>query len=353
MGNRGKIKYLFSSSNTTCGYSTFIPELIANLSEVYVLTGIQGAIKSNFIKELGESLWRAGYETEFWVSPLSSNLYEGVCFPQLAAAVIDGDLHKRYESSRYTLVDLNQCLQEEKMRAFSNEVKNIKERILKQNAEIESFLRLAGKNDETYIGFEDEIKCRNVIDDAVQYIIKCSLEGVIPEKHYYSSVVNIDGMVDIAEEVSGACRRRFILKGPLGGGQKEIVEAAASYAKSQNHFIEYYHDGLNPEKINMLIIPSLQAAVLDYNSCKIAVKPTDMIIDLNGEKSELDCGNVKKNERQRTLEAFLFDAQNELKKKYVYVRALENLYYYAFDFQGLEELQMSLGQKIKKGIINS
>ncbi|MDR1616351.1 MAG: hypothetical protein LBR98_05005 [Syntrophomonadaceae bacterium] len=356
MGNRDRVKYLFSSSNTVYGYSTFIPELIANLSEVYVLTGIQGAIKSNFIKELGESLWRAGYEAEFWVSPLSSNLYEGVFFPQLAAAVIDGNSHKGDKwpglEVRHTFVDLDQCLQEEKMKSFYSEAENIKEQVIKQDAEIERFLRLAGENYETAVNFEDEKTDRDVINNAVQSIIKCSLEGIIPEKHYYSPIVNIDGVADTAEEISSMCRRRFILKGASGGGRKEIFETLAAYAKSRNCFVEYYHDGLRPEKINMLVVPSLQAAILDYNSCKIIVKPMDIMIDLDGEKGMSDCDSMKNNKKQRTLETFLFSARNELKKKYVYVRALEKLYYYAFDFHRLEELQISLGQKIKKGIIN-
>jgi len=65
---RGKVRYVLTSSHTSQGFHTFIPELLREIPKIYILKGAPGSGKSTFIRLLGESLSEQGYEVEFWIS---------------------------------------------------------------------------------------------------------------------------------------------------------------------------------------------------------------------------------------------------------------------------------------------
>ena len=65
---RGKVRYVLTSSNTSQGFHTFLPELLQGVLKIFVLKGAPGSGKSTFMRLLGESFSEQGYEVELWVS---------------------------------------------------------------------------------------------------------------------------------------------------------------------------------------------------------------------------------------------------------------------------------------------
>ena len=96
---RGKVRYVLTSSNTSHGFRTFLPELLQGVAKVFVLKGAPGTGKSTFIRLLGESFSDQGYEVEFWVSADDPVSPEGVFIPQLKAAVVNGSLSSPIDPS--------------------------------------------------------------------------------------------------------------------------------------------------------------------------------------------------------------------------------------------------------------
>ena len=100
------------------------------------------------------------------------------------------------------------------------------------------------------------------------------------EKHYFASAVTADGVIDYVDELSGDCRKRYVLRGPEGSGKSIIINELAAQARDQGHLMEFYHSGLDCEDITMLIIRDLQTALINAGNMAIIKKPGDIVIDM-------------------------------------------------------------------------
>jgi len=133
MNSRGKIRYIFTSSNSGHGFCSFVPELVRNLKMTYFLKGAAGSGKSTFIRMLGESVARQGYEIEFWLSAADALNPEGVYIPRLEVAVVCGNLEKHldplYPGATGEIINLDDLQDKEMLRKRAAEIIGLIDRL--------------------------------------------------------------------------------------------------------------------------------------------------------------------------------------------------------------------------------
>lgn len=285
MGTRGKVRYVFTSSHTSSGFHTFIPDLTQGIKKLYVLQGSMGTGKSSFIRQLGESVARLGYDVELWISALDPVSPEGLFIPQLDAAVVNGSLPPTGSPLCFgeyaEIINLDDFLDKSAMDSRQGEIMELALRVEKQNNKAYNILKKAaainggaGQSDSKPLNME-------IIQQVVDRIGSEILNLPVREKHYYASAVTADGVIDYVDELSGDCLKRYILKGLESSVKSAIIKELALMAGKQGHLLEFYHSGLDCEDIIMLIIRDLQIALINAGNMSIIKKPWDIIIDMN------------------------------------------------------------------------
>lgn len=354
MNGKGKLRYVFASSNTSQGFYTFIPDLIAGLARVYILKGAAGTGKSTFIRLLGESLYEQGYEVEFWVSSVDGISPDGVYIPQLRAAVINGSLptpvDPEYPGSHAEIINLGAYWDKEiinhKCHNIDTQVEEFRRHHLQAINALKGVARLqeeVKKAASTRLNLEK-------ISDLIEKVAGDIMENQIAEKHYFASVVTAEGMINYLDEISSSCRKRYIFKGPTSSGKSTVIREVADRARQRGYLLEYYHCGIDVENIVMVIVPNLQLALIDAGNIETGIKPWDIIIDMNTclDDGKIDYNDAKANDNIRGIESLLLTAQNELKGADGAIKEIKKIYSAAMDFEALDERRNQVREEISR-----
>lgn len=354
MNNRGKIRYVFASSNTSRGFYTFIPELITGLKKVYILKGAVGSGKSTFIRLLSDSMLEQGYEVELWISAADGVIPDGVYIPQLEAAVVNGSLplpiDPRYPGAREIIINLGEYGDKDLIGKHCHEIAELIAKFHYHDRQVGSTLKSA-------VQIKESIKMVSSdhlnIEKMEQLIKKLSAEiltGRSREKHYFASAVTAEGMINYVDEISGDCHKRYIFRGPSGSGKSTVINEVANLAKQHGYLMEYYHCGLDPESLVMVIIRNLQLALIDDGQVEIAVKPWDVVINMEEylDNYNEELADTQISELNRSLETFMLQAQKELENTSRVIKEIKKIYSPAMNFTMIDNKRNEIREEISR-----
>ncbi|HZK44568.1 MAG TPA: P-loop NTPase fold protein [Syntrophomonadaceae bacterium] len=352
MSNKGKLKYIFTSSHTKNGFHSFIPDLIADLSQVFILKGPAGSGKSTFIRLLGETMSEQGYEIEFWISAIEPLNPDGVYIPQLDVAVVNGSLpipiDPEYPASMAEIINLGELLDKEASNNNRQFVRKLVNEIASENKKAYALLKQASivkqeikKITSKHLDLE---KIQSLIDNLAQDI----LSDQPREKHYFASALTAEGMIKYTDEISSTCNKRYILKGPSGSAKSTVINELAYIFREKGFILEYYHSGLDADSIDMVIIRNLQVALIDGGNTEIIIKPWDTVIDMTKylEKYDTDNAEMLKSESYRNYESLVLEAQSELANMQGSLKDLKKIYAAITNFAELNERRETLRMQI-------
>jgi hypothetical protein len=350
----GNVRYVFTSSNTANGFYTFIPELIEGLKKVYILKGPAGSGKSTFIRAVGQAMSELGYEVEFWISAIEPVNPDGVFIPQLKVAVINGSLPKaidpKYPGAVGELINLGEFIKKNQIKkeisAISNHVSNVEKYSCSAYNKLKKAMQVKEKFQQEYSDCLDIDKLHILIRDLNEEIFQEQPR----EPHYFAGVLTADGMVNYLDELSSGCTKRYIIRGPFINEKSMVLAGIASSAREKGLTVEYYHCGLNPDSLRMIIIKSLKVAVINLENAEITFKPWDVIYDVKSCLAISDGESLDINEFKRSYESLLMDAKDELENVYHSLVELKKLYSNHMDFalvdRKRDELISEISQKL-------
>jgi hypothetical protein len=348
----GEIRYLLTSSHTSEGFYTFIPDLIRGLRRIYILKGAPGSGKSTFIRLIGESLCEKGYEVEFWVSALDPVNPDGVFIPRLGAAVVNGSLHQpidpKYLGVTGHIIYLGQYRNKKELNGKTKEIIDLIDRREEQNNKAYAILRIANQAREQVKVAAKNCLNMGLINQLVDELASELLREQQGEKHYFATSVTADGMINYVDEISQECRRRYILKGPPGSGKSVVIAKLAQLAKDKGYFLEYYHSGIDVESIVMIIIRNLQLALIDGGNMELSIKPWDVVIDMTNYLVNYvpEAAAVRNSEVIRNYESLFWEAQVQLEEAYNTLKELKKIYAGLMDFEELDCRRQEIVEEI-------
>jgi len=342
MGGRGRIRYVFTSSYSERGFYTFIPGLLEGLKKVYILKGPAGSGKSTFIRLLGDSLSELGYEIEFWVSAVDSMKPEGVYIPRMETAIVNGNLpaaiDPKYPGVTGHIINFEEYLDAVIINEHRQEIIELVDKVEKQEDGACSLLQQASALKEELLQETAEYINSGNISKLIEKLANEILTDKPGEKHYFATSLNAEGMFNYVDEISVACKSRYIFKGPIGSGKSQVITELARKARDKGYSVEYYHGGLNPESAVMIIIANLNLALIDAGDMEISIRPWDVVVDMGEylDKSEQRPTELHNSELTRQYEALLMKAQAELENTHRSLKNLKRLYSGAMDFKQVE-----------------
>jgi hypothetical protein len=351
----GEIRYVLTSSNTSQGFYTFIPDLVRGLRKIYILKGGAGSGKSTFIRLLGESLLEKGYEIEFWISAIDPVNPDGVYIPRLGAAVINGSLPQpidpRYPGATGHIIYLGEYRNKKELNGKTREIIDLIDCQEEHNNAAYEVLKTAGQAREEIKKVAGNCLSMANIKHLIEEMASELLREQPGEKHYFASAVTADGVVNYIDEISNECKHRYILKGPPGSGKSLVIAELARLARAKGYFLEYYHCGFNLDSIVMVIIRNLQLVLIDGGNIELSIKPWDVVIDMGIylENYDPEEAALESSEAWRRYESLVLDAQTKMEKAHSTLKELKKIYTGFMDFEQLDRKR----QEVLEELINN
>ncbi|MDO5010830.1 MAG: PRK06851 family protein [Intestinibacter bartlettii] len=117
-GKKAYVRHLFGSAITPVGYLDYSDSLFDGVENIYYLQGDIGSGKSGLLKALYTRAEQKGLDVEVYHFPLVVDKLQAVYIPALDLAVTTSSRFKDKE-----IIDLNSCVDEEKLNKYTDEVR--------------------------------------------------------------------------------------------------------------------------------------------------------------------------------------------------------------------------------------
>ena len=362
MAQKGSIKKVFPGGNTSRGFHSFYDQIIPeDAARIFVIKGGPGVGKSSFMKTIAEEFVKQGLDVEFHYCSSDNKSLDGLVIKKANVALLDGTAPHVVDPKNPGAVDeiLNlgvywnesglvkdkyeiiNCNKQIKMRFFSAY------RYLQSAKEMQDDIEVIigeGVNQEKLNKLK--IKLRNELVDGVNVIDKAS-----GTRHLFDSAITPDGLVDYIDTIILGNYICYYLKNGIGTVSTEILSYLAKEYNLKGYAVELYHQPLNPDRLQTLVVEGLKIAVTvnpKMEARAYQIIDQDTIID--GSKFE-DKEELLAKDRT-VYDMMLEEGVRRIKLAKQLHDEMEKSYVGNMDFVGVTELRNEVIERIKRILKN-
>lgn len=365
---RPNVKCMFAGGNTPDGFVNYFGEIFEyNTNRIFIIKGGPGVGKSTFMKKIGQDLLEKGYDLEYFYCSSDPYSVDAVAVPQLKVAIMDGTaphvMDPRYPGAVEEIIYFGNYWNEDVL--ITN-----REYIIDCTNRIKGLFAIAyNQLKEAKIAY-DEWKnyVKSCVDMAEYQRQSDFLIGKVFKnfdvlgkqsnaRHYFTCAITPFGIKDYAVTLLKPGMDVYLIYGGPGSGAKELLSRIAKIAEWQGLFTERSHCPVEPEDLDMIIIPELNVAVINVwepfrnvilEDHGINVKES---IDLSMyiDDSKLDEWHKKEliDVRKRFFELVDKAISNIAQAKNIHDQ-LESYYTSAVNFEKVEQVRKQIVQRILK-----
>jgi len=264
---------MFAGGNTAEGFRSFYNHIIGQeAARVIVIKGGPGVGKSTFMKYVADHITRLGQSADFFHCSSDPGSLDGVVFPDMGVALIDGTaphtVDPRFPGAVDEILYLGDYWNESAIRASRDDIVACTRDISRLFQRAYRFLRTAGDvlddwseaNAEALITGTANKVARSVVDQITQDAPVADRPGT--ERHLFASAITPDGFVNYLDTVVSGCDRRYVVRGGPGSGKSTLISRVAARAVECGMDVELFHCSLNPASLEHLVIPSIGTAII-------------------------------------------------------------------------------------------
>jgi hypothetical protein len=99
-------------------------------------------------------------------------------------------------------------------------------------------------------------------------------------RHLFGSAISPKGPINFLETVYAPLSKRYIITGDMGTGKSTLIQKIYDEGCSRGFYLEAFHCPMSPDRIEHLVIPDLDVAVLtSTNPHSIDPADGDIVVD--------------------------------------------------------------------------
>lgn len=273
---KGRIRHMFPGGNTSAGFFSYYSYIVRqeDAKRIFIIKGGPGVGKSTFMKRTALELVDLGYDAEFMHCSSDNNSLDGIVIPKAGISMIDGTAPHVVDPKNPGAVDeiihLGDFWDEAGMR-------NNREKIISANREVGRLFARAYR----YLGAMSQI-CNDsavinswALNDAkVGIIANGLLEEVfcgVPVasmagrlRCLFASAITPDGLKNYLDDLL-VTEKVYMLRGFPGSCTEKVLERVKQAALERGFDVEAYYCALHPDKLEHIIIPSLDVSFTTVN----------------------------------------------------------------------------------------
>lgn len=294
---QGKERHMFPGGNTCKGFFSYYQYVMPQdqAERIFILKGGPGVGKSTFMKQIASAMLERGIDVEYMHCSSDPDSLDGVVFPKMRIALIDGTAPHIVDPKNPGVVDeivnLGAFWVEEGILRNKSEILRLNREIGKIFARAYRYIRAAygiyQDNEDICSRAMDAGKANSVIAQVVDQIFQGIdvSEIVGKQRHLFASAITPKGLVHFLPSLI-TTKGVIVLKGKPGTGTERLIERIRLAATERGIDTESYYCALNPQKLEHLIIPELDISITTENAVHQIGKKTGMEIDLDAYLNE-------------------------------------------------------------------
>jgi Mrp family chromosome partitioning ATPase len=287
------VKKVFPGNNTSLGFYSFYDHIITpDATRIMVIKGGPGVGKSTFMRTIATTLVDRGFDCEFHNCSSDNGSLDGVVFPQIGVALIDGTAPHVIDPKNPGCVDeiihLGDFWDEKAIRANKREILAGNREIGRLFARAYRYLRAAQAVYEDWEEANTEAMDFGRANRIAYELTQELLEGRAisartgRERRLFASAITPDGHINYLDTILQPCRSRYIIEGDPGTGKSTLLQKVANAAVERGCDVELYHCPLNPAKVEHVLIPALSVALTkSIEPHNYVPRPGDRVLDMN------------------------------------------------------------------------
>ncbi|MDO9573528.1 MAG: hypothetical protein Q7I94_00940 [Candidatus Contubernalis sp.] len=364
MSGTYKIKEFFLGSNTCRGFYSRHQQLFKKgYNRFFIIKGGPGTGKSTLFRNICQGLVKEGYSVELYCCASDNRSLDGLSVPSLGVVMVDGTyphvIDPELPGVRDEIINLGSYWNEEILKNNYSEIQDHRMEISTSFDIAYRYLREAKIAYEQWqffitrcLNLEKAIKSQN---DFVMEIFDevRTMEKVSKEQRLLASAITPEGPVNKYHLILQDIENFYLLLGEPGTGKSTLLQNIYLMAQRKGLDIEAYHCGFDPKRLDALVLPELNTAVIKHcyphNFCLSDIKKVnkvstyDLSLYLNQEKVRKFDLEIK-DTRERYWDLVKLAVKN-IDRARISHGKLEKYYSAAQNFSELDQLADQLLQK--------
>lgn len=355
------IKKMFPGAVTSQGFYSFYHYMIQqDANHIFVLKGGPGVGKSSFMKKIAKSMLDRGYDIEYHCCSSDNGSIDGVVIPKLKIGLLDGTaphiVDPKNPGAVDEIINLGEYWNEEMLKKSREDIKFYSSKASSYFPHAYFALKeakIALSEWKHYISaYQNWSKVNQLTLKIQREIFKITPKDNGKERHLFAWGHTPQGKTQFIDTLLNNTETLYILKGQPGTGKSTFLSGIAERAKTYGLDIEYYHNTLDPEQLDLIILPELQVALV-IDSEPYPYTPNfsgkTMILDfeqnINMSLLMQDCGEEVLECQNRVNEHIARALIHSSKAKAAH-DLLETYYVPAMNFSGVEDKLKSVLERI-------
>lgn len=358
MAQKGNIKKVFPGGNTSRGFYSFYDQIIPEDAErIFVVKGGPGVGKSSFMRTIGEQFVNEGYDVEYHYCSSDNRSLDGLVIKKANVALLDGTAPHVVDPKNPGAVDEILNLGE-----FWNEsgLVNDKYSIINYNKQIRSRFYSAYRYLMSAKEMQDDIEVivgegvdrekLNKLQVTLRYELVDgvdTLNKTAGTRHLFDSAITPDGMVDYIDTIIQGNYICYYLKAGIGTVSTEILSYLAREYNMKGYAVELYHQPLNPDRLQTLVVEGLKIAVTvnpKMESRAYKIIDLDTVIDASKFEDKAELLAKDKEVYNKMLE----EGIKRIKLAKLLHDDMEKSYVGSMDFTAVTDLRNKTVDRIKR-----
>lgn len=358
MGKKGNIREFFLGANTYKGFHSYYEYVVPGIPKrLFILKGGPGTGKSTFLKRIATEFSDMGYDIEIHRCSSDNDSLDAVRIVNFDIAVMDGTsphlTDPKYPAVSDEIVNLGEFWDSDNIMNYKDKIINLNKELKMLYASSYRFLNAAKEVQDDIEAFTLESFNMNKFKSFVwDYSNKLTASLGDKDKepyvrHLFHSSINSAGFVDYLEKTIPAGYGINYIKGENRTAATEFLKKVSDNFISKGYDLEIFHQPLNPDIWETLIIHDLKAV---FTNGSLVESKADNIVELekfhNKYKAEKSKELIEIDKHQ--MKTLIDEAINRIKTAKCLHDELEKYYITNMNFSEMQELRNKIIEKIKK-----
>lgn len=285
------VRKMFPGAVTSQGFYSYYNYIIEpDALHIFVIKGGPGVGKSTFMKKIAESMLKMGYDLEYHCCSSDNNSIDGLVIPSLRIALLDGTaphiVDPKNPGAVDEIINLGEYWDE-------SVIQKAKPKIMHCNYQNGRYFQaayyalkeaqIALEEWEFYVKeFQNWQAINQMTLNVEKKLFSAGKGGNGKERHLFAWSHTPQGKVQYIDTLLNDISTLYTLEGQPGTGKSTFLSRIAGRAITYGLDVEYYHNILEPAKLDLIIIPELHLAM------SVVSEPYEYTPKFSGQQITLD-----------------------------------------------------------------
>lgn len=268
----GRVREVFPGGNTSLGFYSYYDQIIApDAARIMVIKGGPGVGKSSFMKAIATEMRLLGFDVELHHCASDNESLDGVVFPSISVALIDGTsphiVDPRNPGAVDEILHLGDYWDERALRQAKTEIMTLNQEVGRSFRRAYQYLKAAKViHDDLEVirqeGFRPGPANQKSADLAAAIFAGCAISATAGSlRKLFASAITPEGFCNHLATLLDPCPTVYAIVGSPGSGKSSLISKIAAEAIGYGYDCEAFYCAFDPVKMEHLIIKDLNVAL--------------------------------------------------------------------------------------------